>query len=234
MRRSSSHSRSRRRSGRRVDLPAPGGATRTQDDRSVSAARTSSTTSSMGRSVRGMKGIRTGSGHGRGAVERHRIAWCRDRRHRPRRRVGDRPGDGTPLRGVPTFGGRRNGSVGAQEDEGRQRRQAETADERSVGIGEHQEFLGQRAEEGAGFVIGRRDDEVDAYGGAGESTQHAGGGLEDPGTLVGVRVEHDRSEMEGGQPLGQRTGLGADRIEGGGGGGGRNHVDNGSAPKALV
>jgi hypothetical protein len=36
--------------------------------------------------------------------------------------------------------------------------------------------------------------------------------------------------MERGQPFGQRTGFGADRIEGGGGVGGRNHVAKGSAP----
>lgn len=234
MRRPSSHSRSSSRRGRRVDLPAPGGATSTQNDRSVSAERTSSTTSSMGRSVRGTGGIRTGSGHGRGAVERHRIARCGDRRHRPRRGVGDRLGDGAPLHGVPTLGSSRHGPVGANEDEGGQRREAEAAHESSIGIGEHQELLGQWAEERLCFVIGCGDDEVDAHGGSGEAAQDASRGVEDPRALVGVRVEHDRCEVERGQPLGQRAGLGADRIEGGGGGRGRNHGVNGSAPKPLV
>jgi len=230
MRRSWSHDESSNLNGNRVDLPAPGGATRTHDERSSSARRTSSTTSSIGRSVRGTAGIRTGSGHGRGAVERHRIARGGDRRHRPRRGVGNRFGNGSPLHGVPTFGGRRHASVGSKEDEGGERRQAQTAHECPIGIGEHQEFFGHRPEKGAGFVVGCCDHEIHANSRAGETAQNPSGGLEDPRTLIGERVEYDRGQMERGQPFGQRTGFGADRIEGGGGVGGRNHVTKGSAP----
>ena len=49
--------------------------------------------------------------------------------------------------------------------------------------------------------------QVDPRVGAAELLEHPGGRTQDPRTLVGVRIQDDRREMEGRQPLHDRAAL---------------------------
>ena len=76
---------------------------------------------------------------------------------------------------VPALGRGRHGAVDAQEDERRQRRQTEALDEGPVGVAEHEELVGQRAEEPAGVGRTAGDHEVDPHVGAAQGVEDARG-----------------------------------------------------------
>ena len=91
---------------------------------------------------------------------------------------------------------------------------AERLDQRAVGVAEGQQPLLPRAEErgGVGFVGG--DDPRGAAVGPVELLEDAARGLEQPRALVGVRVEHDRHQVEHRHLVGQGQALAAVRMEG--------------------
>ena len=83
----------------------------------------------------------------------------------------------------------------------------------TVGVGEGEELVGQRAEEALGVpLVGRHRPRHPAVG-ALEVGEEPAGGLEDPGALVGVRVQHHGEQLERGEPLLEGPGLAADRRQ---------------------
>ena len=81
----------------------------------------------------------------------------------------------------------------------------------AVGIGEHEELVDERTEEGAGVVGVGGDEEVDPGVRAAQALEDARRRRQDPRALVGVGVEHDRREVERRQPLLERSRLAAER-----------------------
>ena len=71
--------------------------------------------------------------------------------------VGDRVGDLAPLGRVPTLGARRHLGVDADERERRQALEAHRRDDLALRVAEHEELVGERAEEPARvLLVGRR------------------------------------------------------------------------------
>ena len=74
--------------------------------------------------------------------------------------------------------------------------------------------LGERAEEPGGAVgVGVGHEVGDPDVGLLENPQDAAGGVEQPRTLVGVRVEHDGRQRERREQLLERERLAADRLQ---------------------
>ena len=97
--------------------------------------------------------------------------------------------------------------AGSWMSEAREFVEAHCLDGGAFGIAEHEEPVGERTEERARLDRAGGDDQIDSCIGAAELFEHPAGGTQDPRTLVGVRVEDDRREMEGGQPFHDRAGL---------------------------
>ena len=86
---------------------------------------------------------------------------------------------------------------------------------RTIGVGEDEELLGQRAQERSCIVVVGGDDEVHTSVRAAELLEDADRRLQDPRALVRVRVEHDAREVERGQPLVELACLAAERARAG-------------------
>jgi len=142
-----------------------------------------------------------------------RVVRPRDRGWIPRRRVGDRASNLAPTGRVPPLGEGFDRPVDSNEREGGQARGAERPGYGPVRVSEHEEVVGDRAEETAGVIGIGGHDEAHPGIGAAESVEHSYRGLQNPRTLVGVGIEDNRGEVEGGEPLGDGTGIGANRMQ---------------------
>ena len=206
IRRPASHGSSSRASGTMVVLPAPGGAA---SDRSRAAGeRSAQLVEDLDDREVGEQRAQASAGdprNGPGSPDDGDVGWA------PRRRVGDGVGDTPPGRHAPPLGGGRHGAVDADEHEGRQLAEPERLDGNAVGIGEHQEPLDERAEEGAGVAGVGGDEEVDAGVRAAEALEDPCRRRQDPRALVGVRVECDGGQVERRQPLLEGSWLAAER-----------------------
>ena len=90
---------------------------------------------------------------------------------------------------------------------------AERLDELTVGIGEREGLIGELSEERLGAVLVGRDDPCNPAVGAGEPGKDAGGGVEQPGALVGVRIEHHGHQVEQLELLVEGSILPAQRVQ---------------------
>ena len=119
---------------------------------------------------------------------------------------GDRLGDRSPLRRVPSLRRCRHRAVDADEHERRQRLQPERLDDGAVVVDEHEELPHERTEERPGVLLRGGDEKVHAGIGAAQAFEDPRRRRQDPRRLIGVRVEGDRGQVERGQPFGQRPG----------------------------
>ncbi len=109
--------------------------------------------------------------------------------------------------GLPTLGAGGDDTVDTDERERGEFAETDRLHGGAIGVAEHEEAVGERAEEGLRIARARRDDQVDAGIRAAERFEDARRGPQDPAALVGVRIEDHRGEMERGQPVHQRARL---------------------------
>lgn len=137
-----------------------------------------------------------------------------DRGVAPAHALGEGDGDLAPCLWVPALGLGGNEARWCEMHERRQHLELGGLHERTLGVAQREDLVGDRAEELLGLVLGARDDEHDATVGATEMAEDPRRRLEDPCAFVGVRIEHHRSHVEVGQPLAERALVVADRLEG--------------------
>ncbi|MEZ5135957.1 MAG: hypothetical protein R2699_13110 [Acidimicrobiales bacterium] len=100
-------------------------------------------------------------------------------------------------------------------DERRQGLELHRLHQRTIGVGEDEELVGERTEELLGPVVVGGHHERRAAVGFGEHPQDPRRRLDDPRALVGVGVQHDEGEVERGRPLPDGANLVVECLEGG-------------------
>ena len=140
-------------------------------------------------------------------VERTRVIVSGNQDRSPRRCLSDRLGHCPPFWRIPAFRYSGNVSVDPDERERRKSLQAHRSYRSSFWVTEDEVLLGQRPEKCSGVFGAGRDDQIDSCVCVAELFEDSGCGSEHPGTLVGVRVEHNGRQMERRQPIHDRAGL---------------------------